>query len=59
MFLPTNASFSDKIESVQYNIALISGAIKGMSRVKRYYELGLKKLRLEDGCEVFVTITNY
>lgn len=59
MFLPTNASFSDKIESVRYNIVLISGAIKGMSRVKRYHELGLKKLRLEDVCEVFVTITNY
>ena len=59
MFLTTNVSFSDKIESVRYNIVLISGAIKGMSRVKRYHELGLKKLRLEDVCEVFVTITNY
>ena len=59
MFLLTNAYFSDKIESIQYNIGLISGAIKGMSRVKLYHELGLEKLRLEDRCEVFVTITNY
>ena len=39
---PSNASFSKKIESVQYNAALaITGAIKGSSREKLYQELGL------------------
>ena len=40
---PSNASFSKKIESVQYKAALaITGAIKGSSRVKLYQELGLE-----------------
>ena len=40
---PFNASFSNKIESVQYNAALtITGAIKGSSRDKLYQELGLE-----------------
>ena len=42
---PSNASFSKKIESVQYNAALaITGAIKGSSREKLYQELGLEYL---------------
>ena len=42
---PTNASFSDKIESIQYNAALaITGAIRGTSKEKLYKELGLEYL---------------
>ena len=42
---PSNASFSKKIKSVQYNAALaITGAIKGSSREKLYQELGLEYL---------------
>ena len=41
----SNASFSKKIESVQYNAALaIAGAIKGSSREKLYQQLGLEYL---------------
>ena len=41
----SNASFTYKIESVQYNVALaITGAIKGSSREKLYQELGLEYL---------------
>ena len=43
---PNNQSFSDKIESVQYNSALaITGAIHGSSKDKLYNELGLESLR--------------
>ena len=42
---PSNASFSKKIESVQYNAALaITGAIKCSSCEKLYQELGLEYL---------------
>ena len=42
---PSNASFKNKIESVQYNAALaITGAIKGSSREKLYQESGLEYL---------------
>ena len=42
---PSNASFSKKIGSVQYNAALaITGAIKGSSREKLYQEIGLEYL---------------
>ena len=42
---PHNASFSSKIETVQYNAALaITGAIKGTSRERLYKELGLESL---------------
>ena len=42
---PSNNSFSDKIESVQYNAALaITGAIRGTSKDKLYKELGLEYL---------------
>ena len=42
---PSNASFSNKIESVQYNVALaITGAIKGSSRDKLHQELWLDYL---------------
>ena len=41
----SNASFSKKIESVQYSAALaITGAIKGSSREKLFQELGLEYL---------------
>ena len=40
---PSNASFSKKIESGQYNntAVAVTGAIKGSSREKLYQELGL------------------
>ena len=42
---PSNDSFSDKIESIQYNAALaITGAIRGTSKDKLYKELGLEYL---------------
>ena len=42
---PSNGSFSDKLESVQYNAALaITGAIRGTSKDKLYKELGLEHL---------------
>ena len=42
---PSNASFSKKIESGQYNAALaITGAVKGSSGEKFYQELGLEYL---------------
>ena len=41
-----NASLSDKIESVQYNVARpITGAIKGRSKENQYQELGLESLK--------------
>ena len=43
---PQNMSFSDRLESVQYNACLaITGAIKGTSRERLYEELGLETLR--------------
>ena len=43
---PNNKSFSQKIETVQYNAALaITGAIKGTSQIKVYNELGLESLK--------------
>ena len=42
----SNATFSQMIESVQYNAALaITGAIRGSSREKLYRELGLESLQ--------------
>ena len=42
---PLNESFKKKIESAQYNVALIiTGAIKGICRDKIYQELGLESL---------------
>ena len=42
---PSNDSFSNKIESIQYNAALaITGAIRGTSKDKLYRELGLEQL---------------
>ena len=43
---PSNDVFSNKLETVQYNVALaITGAIKGTSREKLYQELGLEYLQ--------------
>ena len=43
---PHNETFCNRIESVQYNVALaITGAIRGTSREKLYTELGLESLR--------------
>ena len=43
---PGNSSFSDRLETVQYNAALaITGCIRGTSREKLYSELGLESLR--------------
>ena len=40
---PYNSSFTDRIESVQYNAALaITGAVRGTSKNKLYQELGLE-----------------
>ena len=42
---PSNVSFTDNIESIQYNAALaITGAIRGTSRDRIYQELGLESL---------------
>ena len=42
---PSNTSFSDKIECIQYNAALaITGAIRGTSKDKLYKELGFEYL---------------
>ena len=44
---PNNESLCQKIESVQYNVALaITGAIEGTSQMKLYNELGLESLKL-------------
>ena len=41
-----NNAFHQKMESVQYNVALaITGAIRGSSREKLYQELGLESLQ--------------
>ena len=43
---PSNETFCQMIESVQYNAALaITGAIRGSSREKLYQELGFESLR--------------
>ena len=43
---PNNASFINRIESIQYNAALaITGAIRGSSRLKLYNELGFESLQ--------------
>ena len=41
-----NSAFHDKLESIQYNACLvITGAIRGTSREKRYQELGLESVK--------------
>ena len=41
-----NMSFHHKLESIQYNACLaITGAIRGISKEKRYQELGLESLQ--------------
>ena len=41
-----NLSFNQKLESVQYNVALvITGTIRGTSREKLYYKIDLKFLK--------------
>ena len=43
---PQNESFCEKLESVQYKVALvITGTIKGSSREKIYQELGFESLK--------------
>ena len=43
---PQNESFCEKLESVQYKVALaITGAIQGSSREKIYQELGFESLK--------------
>ena len=45
---PNNDSFCDMIERVQYNAALaITGAIKGISHLKLYKELGFESLKIK------------
>ena len=47
---PSNDSFSNKLETAQYNAALaITGAITGVPRKKLYQELGLEIFNREDG----------
>ena len=42
---PSNQSFCDKLETIQYNAALaITGAVRGTSKEKLYQELGLEYL---------------
>ena len=46
----SNASFSNKTESAQFNPALaVTGAIKGSSCDKLYQELALKYIQQKDG----------
>ena len=41
-----NETFHQKLDSIQYNACLaLSGAIRGSSREKRFYELGLESLQ--------------
>ena len=41
-----NMSFQQKMEIIQYNVALaITGAVRGSSRQKLYRELGLETLQ--------------
>ena len=43
---PSNATFSNRIESAQYNSTLaITGTIRGTSMEKLYQELGLKTMK--------------
>ena len=43
---PQNESFCNKLESIQYNVALaITGAIQWTSKIKLYKELGLEFLK--------------
>ena len=43
---PSNANFSNRIESVQYNVALaITGTIRGTSKEKLYQELGFETMK--------------
>ena len=54
---PFNASFSKKIESVQYNEALaITGAIKGSSCEKLHQELDWKSLSKKMGENIVLTL---
>ena len=46
---PQNESFGEKLESVQYKVALaIAGAMQETSRDKIYQELGLESLNLRN-----------
>ena len=43
---PNNEGFCNKIERLQYNVALaVTGAIRGTSQTKLYNELGLESLK--------------
>ena len=45
-----NEIFHQKLESIQYNACLaLSGAIRGSSREKLYYELGLQSSNVNIG----------
>ena len=47
-----NVSFHQKIDSIQYNAALvITGAISGTSREKLYHELGFESLVSRRWCQ--------
>ena len=49
-----NESFRNKLESVQYNVALaIPRAIRGSSREKLYQKLGLESLKSQRYCACF------
>ena len=59
---PGNSSFTEKIESIQYNACLaITGCFRGTSREKLYFELGLESLadrRLSRKLILFYKIIN-
>ena len=56
---PHNATFSKKIETIQYNAALaITGTIKGTSYDRLYQELGLEYLRDRRRCRRLVHFYN-
>ena len=55
-----NASFHQKIESIQYNACLaITSAIRGSSRENIYQELGLESLQHRGCIENYVTFIKY
>ena len=55
---PSNNSFSDKIESIQFNAALaITGTIRGTSKEKLCTEIGLEHLRFRRWLKIALFIS--
>ena len=57
---PSNAAFSNRIESAQYNAALaITGTIRGTSKEKLYEELGFEAMKDRKGFEDFAVFIKF